>query len=310
MKRLLLFLVAVFSIAGVFGYARQVYAAGPACYKNVSLPLGSSTQGAANLVDCNTDPTFQAVIGSPTYGGGTITAYANDHCYTLNSFIVVDTPAASPASATQPSCSQLSSWAQQAGSTPAKCYSYDADSLSALSSGQLVPDSLSEADCNANNNYYKNVMGNDIPAGRCVVFSKQHTFLEYGCSALEQAIQNVRAGANQDAQDATKQNNECFRNGNCSVNQSQFSVTNCQANDKCDFVGKFLNPVIKFLAGGVGFVIVIVVIIAGIRYSASGGDPQKAAAAKKMIANAILAMVTYLFLYAILRWLLPGNTLP
>jgi hypothetical protein len=70
-----------------------------------------------------------------------------------------------------------------------------------------------------------------------------------------------------------------------------------------------LNQAIAFLSAGIGIVVVIMIIVGGIQYSSAGGDPQKVAQAKSKITNALLALVAYIFLYAILDWLIPGGLL-
>jgi hypothetical protein len=45
----------------------------------------------------------------------------------------------------------------------------------------------------------------------------------------------------------------------------------------------------------------------GIRYTTAGDDPQKVASAKGHIFNAIVALVAFIFLFAVLQWLVPGG---
>ncbi|MGH7241496.1 MAG: hypothetical protein ACREGB_04330, partial [Candidatus Saccharimonadales bacterium] len=57
----------------------------------------------------------------------------------------------------------------------------------------------------------------------------------------------------------------------------------------------------------VGVIAVASIIMGGINYSTSGGDPQKAAKAKARITNTILALVIYGFLYGFLQFVIPGG---
>lgn len=82
---------------------------------------------------------------------------------------------------------------------------------------------------------------------------------------------------------------------------------NCMDISKCDLMSKYAYPFINFLAALVGLVVVISIIIGGIQYGSSAGDPQAAAAARKRIQNAIIALVTFIFLYALLNFLIPGG---
>lgn len=67
--------------------------------------------------------------------------------------------------------------------------------------------------------------------------------------------------------------------------------------------------IIKFLSAGVGLVIVGSVVVAGIQYSASGGDPQAAAKAKARISSTLIALLVFIFSYALLNYLIPGGFL-
>jgi heme A synthase len=78
--------------------------------------------------------------------------------------------------------------------------------------------------------------------------------------------------------------------------------------------GKELNPIldllfslIRTLSVGVGIMLVMVVVIAGIKYTTSQGDPQKTASAIKMVRGAIIGLLVYLFAFAFLQWLIPGG---
>lgn len=76
---------------------------------------------------------------------------------------------------------------------------------------------------------------------------------------------------------------------------------------KCDLVTKYIQPFVNFLAALVGVGVVVSIVIGGIQYSSSAGDPSKVTAAKKRIFNAIVALITFLFLYALLNFLIPGG---
>jgi hypothetical protein len=78
-------------------------------------------------------------------------------------------------------------------------------------------------------------------------------------------------------------------------------------NQDCDFVRKFINPAINTLTACFGIIAVISLIIGGINYSTSEGDPQKTSRAKNRIINTIIAVVAYIFLYAFLNFLIPGG---
>jgi Type IV secretion system pilin len=84
--------------------------------------------------------------------------------------------------------------------------------------------------------------------------------------------------------------------GNCSKSLSQ-----------CDLIAKYANPLINFMAALVGVAVVAAIIIGGIQYSSSAGDPAKASAAKAHIRDAIIALVAFVLLYSMISFLLPGG---
>lgn len=65
--------------------------------------------------------------------------------------------------------------------------------------------------------------------------------------------------------------------------------------------------VINFLSYGIGIVVVGMIIVGGIQYATSGGVPQKVEAARRRITNSLIALALYVFMFAILQWLIPGG---
>lgn len=64
---------------------------------------------------------------------------------------------------------------------------------------------------------------------------------------------------------------------------------------------------IRFLSALVLVVAVIMIIIGGIQYTTSNGNPQAVAAAKKRISDVFIGLLAYIFLWAFLEWLIPGG---
>lgn len=69
----------------------------------------------------------------------------------------------------------------------------------------------------------------------------------------------------------------------------------------------YLQNGINLLTAVAGLAITGAVIVGGIQYSTSGGNPQSAANAKKHIGQALLALIALVFLYTFLQWLVPGG---
>ncbi len=69
----------------------------------------------------------------------------------------------------------------------------------------------------------------------------------------------------------------------------------------------YLRSIIQFLSAGVGVVVVLMLIISGIQYTTSSANPQALQAAKKRMANAIIGLLLFIFMVAILNFLIPGK---
>jgi hypothetical protein len=81
----------------------------------------------------------------------------------------------------------------------------------------------------------------------------------------------------------------------------------CNSSNNCDLVKLYVNPFIRVLGIVVGLVVAASLVLGGIQYSASSGDPQKTSAAKSRITNTLLAFMAFAFLYAFLNFLIPGG---
>lgn len=68
-----------------------------------------------------------------------------------------------------------------------------------------------------------------------------------------------------------------------------------------------LRNIINFLSAGVGIVVVGVIVVGGIQYASSSGDPQKTGAAKTRIAQGITGLILWLLSSVILNFLVPGG---
>ena len=67
--------------------------------------------------------------------------------------------------------------------------------------------------------------------------------------------------------------------------------------------------VIRFLTLGVGLVLIASSIVAGIQFTASKGDPQATSKALGRITSTVSALLLFIFIYAILNWLIPNVAL-
>lgn len=74
----------------------------------------------------------------------------------------------------------------------------------------------------------------------------------------------------------------------------------------CTLVKSVLVPAVNVLGILVGVVVVLSIVVAGIQYITANGNPQQTVSAKNRIFNTILALVVYIFGFALLQWLIPG----
>ena len=90
---------------------------------------------------------------------------------------------------------------------------------------------------------------------------------------------------------------------------SQSSSGSCDKGDSsnCDLIKLYINPAINMLTVAFAIIVVISLIIGGINYTTSEGDPQKVSRAKNRIFNTIFALIAYIFLYSFLQFLIPGG---
>lgn len=100
-------------------------------------------------------------------------------------------------------------------------------------------------------------------------------------------------------------------NRQCSEKDVKVSVA-LQGNDKC--IGDEGNPIIeymrgaiKFLSGAFGLVVVLMIIISGVQYITSQGNPDQTKTAKTRLFNAVTGLVLFIMMYGILEYLIPGS---
>ena len=97
--------------------------------------------------------------------------------------------------------------------------------------------------------------------------------------------------------------------GKCSLNNDCDPEGSAQINKENCGIIKYLVMFINVLSAIAGIVIVGSIVAAGIQYSSGGSEPHKISAAKNRIRNAIIALLFFLFGYALLNYLIPGGVL-
>ena len=72
---------------------------------------------------------------------------------------------------------------------------------------------------------------------------------------------------------------------------------------------KYINPAIALVSAAVGIAVAIAIIVGGVEYITSAGDPQRAASGKKRIVNALIGLIAYALLFTFLQFIIPGGVL-
>lgn len=85
--------------------------------------------------------------------------------------------------------------------------------------------------------------------------------------------------------------------------------SNCVLPDSGDggVIISYLKIILKFLSGGVGIVILLMLTIAGVQYMTAVGQPEQVKAAKTRIQNALTGLVLFLIAFAVLNLIIPGS---
>ncbi len=73
---------------------------------------------------------------------------------------------------------------------------------------------------------------------------------------------------------------------------------------KGDEVGNIITPVVNTLLFILGAISVIMIIVAGVRYTTSGGDASSVTAAKNTLMYAIIGLIVAILAYAIVNFVL------
>lgn len=94
-------------------------------------------------------------------------------------------------------------------------------------------------------------------------------------------------------------------------------LRNCEAcnNHKSNASGCLkTNPIVhdiqllvNALAGIIGVVCVAMIVFGGIRYSLARNNPNEVGAARKHIINAVVALIFFMLIWALLQYLIPGG---
>ncbi len=101
----------------------------------------------------------------------------------------------------------------------------------------------------------------------------------------------------------------CGNNGGTQV-KTKFNfgcLGNAYPGDKLGPIEDFMYSIIRFLSAGVGIVVIISIILAGIKYSSSEGNAEATQAAKNRVKETLIGLFVYIFAFALIQYLVPGG---
>jgi hypothetical protein len=118
-------------------------------------------------------------------------------------------------------------------------------------------------------------------------------------------LQRIEDSNNSSSSSAASSNADACKNTfGPSGNVSQSQVDNCLK--KSPIISR-IQQIVDFLSAGVAIIVVGVILVGGIQYIIAGGNATAVTAARKRIANGVIALAAFLFMFAFLQWLIPGG---
>ena len=115
----------------------------------------------------------------------------------------------------------------------------------------------------------------------------------------------VGTAVNAGAAFATKGDNELHCPGEYSKTVKDLSeCTKLSANSNNNNLMGTVNTIINVIIGVIGFVAVVIIILGGVQYTTSAGDPGKVKKAKDTILYGIIGVVVALLAYSIVNFVL------
>lgn len=78
---------------------------------------------------------------------------------------------------------------------------------------------------------------------------------------------------------------------------------------RCASIPSVLNTIINFLAIGVGIAVVGGIVWGAMLYTTSNGDSGKTQQGITVIVNAVIGLIVFIFMYAIINFIVPGGVL-
>ncbi len=85
------------------------------------------------------------------------------------------------------------------------------------------------------------------------------------------------------------------------------AIINCSNSGNKSPVLDLLVTIVNFLAIGVGLAVVAGIVYGGFLYATASGNADQAKKAIGHVRNAVIALVVFIFMYAIINFIIPGG---
>ena len=92
-------------------------------------------------------------------------------------------------------------------------------------------------------------------------------------------------------------------------NITHYCVPGLDEVDEVNVIMFYIREFIRLLSAGVGVVVTLMLVVGGVQYASSAGDAQKVESAKNKITHAVEALVLFIFMAAIINYIIPGGLL-
>jgi hypothetical protein len=278
-------------------------AAGPTCFwdstdaPTKAVPCGSGT-GAASLKSASISP-------------------QPDHCYNIQETLVNGFPGLPTVSSAAAGSDQCNSWqgtAETVAASPAQCIKVAAKPDDYVKNN-VTPGMFSSTSC-TNSLLSKQPAGSTLSKfqnGACyLIFNNNVITSADSCAEIMQEAASAQTAKDnqQNGSGSVGLNGPAPAGDTCGAGDNAVRISlkiGCQG--KGNPVVDMMFAIIRFLSLGVGIVVVGSIVAAGIQYTSSRGDPQAVKMAQGRITNTVIALIIYIFTYAVLNWILPAGLL-
>ena len=160
-----------------------------------------------------------------------------------------------------------------------------------------------------------------IAAAVCLLMLALSAILPAGASAQPAGYQETHEQQTKEVQERMKggkdQKNfygapvkgkdKCGNGENAYWTKINFGCLGDDAPGKMGPIEDLTYAIVRFMSAGVGVIIVISIIMSGIQYSTSEGNPETTAAAKNRIQAAVVGLIIYIFAFSLIQYLVPGG---